>query len=100
VAVCGACHADTIRRQSVSVTKHAPVGAGECHVCHDPHGGNAPLLLANPNGIELCGQCHDWQKHSTHPIGDKVKDPRNPNLVVQFPTTSALCTNCHERHKR
>jgi predicted CXXCH cytochrome family protein len=117
VAVCGACHADTIRRQATSVTKHKPIGEGECHRCHDPHSGNAPLLFVNPNSIELCGQCHDWQQHATHPIGEKVKDPRNPNLAVvcsschrahgtefkhmlPFPATTALCTNCHERFKR
>jgi predicted CXXCH cytochrome family protein len=117
VAVCGECHADTIRRQAVSVTKHKPVGAGECHLCHDPHGGSAPLYFLTPNGIEMCGKCHDWQQHSTHPIGDKVKDPRNPNLVVQcsschrahgseykhmipLPNTSLMCTDCHDRFKR
>jgi predicted CXXCH cytochrome family protein len=117
VAVCGECHVDTIRRQAVSVTKHAPIAAGDCGSCHDAHGGNAPLLFKNANGIEMCGQCHDWQKHSTHPIGDKVKDPRNMNLVLQcsschrahgseykhmipYPTTTAMCTNCHDRFKR
>jgi predicted CXXCH cytochrome family protein len=115
--VCGACHADTIRRQAGSPTKHPPIAEGECHQCHDPHGGSAPLLFVNASGIELCGQCHDWQKHSSHPIGDKVKDPRNANLTVQctschrahgteykhliaFPATTALCTNCHDRFKR
>jgi predicted CXXCH cytochrome family protein len=117
VAVCGSCHADTIRRQVTSVTKHEPIGAGECHLCHDPHGGNAPLLFVNANPVELCGQCHDWQKHATHPLGDKTRDPRNPNLSVQctschrahgtehkhmlpFAATTALCTSCHELFKR
>ena len=83
----------------------------------EPHGGDAPLFLANKDVIALCGQCHDWQKHSTHPIGDKVKDPRNKNMTLQclschrshgtdykhfipFPTTSDLCVQCHEQFKR
>jgi len=117
LATCGSCHADTIRRQAVSVTKHKPIGEGECYRCHEPHGGNGPLFFTNPDGIELCGQCHDWQQHASHPLGEKVKDPRNPSLFLQcsschrahgteykhmlpFPTATALCTNCHERFKR
>ena len=112
-----ACHADTIRRQKLSPTKHDPVLNGQCTACHDPHSSNAPLMMANPNIIEGCGTCHDWLKHSSHPMGEKVKDPRNRNLTVQclschrshgteykhmmpYPTTSDVCTKCHEKFKR
>jgi len=67
--------------------------------------------------VELCGRCHDWQKHASHPMGDKTRDPRNTNLVVvctschrahgtehkhmlPFATPTALCTNCHDKFKR
>jgi predicted CXXCH cytochrome family protein len=117
VAVCGACHADTIRRQANSPTKHPPMLKGQCTACHDPHGGDAPLLFTNADEIALCGKCHDWQRHSSHPLGGKHLDPRNANLgltclschrahgteyktMSPFPETTALCTKCHEKYRR
>ncbi|MEK7705561.1 MAG: cytochrome c3 family protein [Myxococcota bacterium] len=117
VAVCGECHADTLARQRTAATKHEPVEKGECNKCHLPHGGDAPLYLRGGDTIELCGICHDWQKHSTHPIGPKRIDPRNKNLTMQclschrahgteykhmipLPTATALCTQCHQDFKR
>ena len=117
VAACGACHADTIRRQELSPTKHQPIKQGECTKCHDPHSSNAPLMLVKTDGIELCGGCHDWQKHSSHPIGDGKVDPRNRNLTLQcgschrahgtsskhmvpYAKVSDLCTKCHEQYRR
>ena len=117
VVACGACHQDTIRRQELSPTKHPPIQEGKCTACHDPHSGNAPLMMVNPDRIELCGTCHDWQKHSTHPIGEKRKDPRNRNLtldcsschrahgtgakrLIPFPKVTDLCIRCHETFRR
>ena len=117
INVCGSCHKDTIRRQEKSVTKHKPIMEGNCIACHDPHSSDNLFLANNSSIIDLCGKCHDWQKHSTHPIGDKLKDPRNKNLTMQclschrshgtehqhfipFATTSELCTQCHESFKR
>lgn len=117
ITLCGSCHKDTISRQEKSVTKHAPVKAGECGSCHDPHGGDGIYLFKQASVIELCGNCHDWQKHSTHPLGEKIKDPRNKSLSVQclschrshgteykhfipHATTTELCTQCHENFKR
>jgi predicted CXXCH cytochrome family protein len=90
---------------------------GECTACHDPHSANQPLMFLNNDGIELCGNCHNWQKHSTHPIGSERKDPRNKNLslecsschrahgtdakhLIPYPKTSDLCTKCHEQYRR
>ena len=118
VAVCGTCHADTIKRQQLSPTKHEPVQNGDCSSCHDPHGSDAPLMFVKGGEVvEMCGSCHDWLKHSSHPMGEKIKDPRNKNLTVQclschrshgteykhmmpYATTSDLCTKCHENFKR
>jgi predicted CXXCH cytochrome family protein len=50
-------------------------------------------------------------------MGEKLKDPRNKNLTIQclschrahgteykklipYPTTSELCTKCHEQYRR
>jgi DmsE family decaheme c-type cytochrome len=117
VTACGACHADTIARQEHSPTRHQPVRDGQCTECHDPHSGSAALLFVSADGIELCGKCHDWQKHSTHPIGRERKDPRNRNLTLEcaschrahgaggkhllpYAKSTELCTKCHEQYRR
>lgn len=115
--VCGKCHVDTARRHDRSETKHKPIQEGDCSVCHDPHAGNSSFLIKNASVMEMCTACHDWQQHSSHPIGEKAKDPRNPNATVQclschrshgteykhmipFATTTNLCVQCHEQYKR
>lgn len=116
-AVCGSCHAETIRRGDRAAEKHAPVAEGQCASCHDPHSSAGPMLFVNSDRIELCAQCHDWTKHSTHPIGEKRVDPRNKNLRVEclschrahgtpypklipYAKQSELCTKCHETYTR
>ncbi len=89
--LCGECHADTIARQERSVTKHAPIEEGECTACHSPHSSDDAFLLASGDSIELCGTCHEWETHSTHPIGEKVLDSRNVNLSLD-------CSSCHRSH--
>jgi predicted CXXCH cytochrome family protein len=91
IPVCGTCHGDTIQRQERAETKHPPIKEGNCTGCHVPHSSDNSFLLNQASVIELCGTCHDWQKHSTHPIGEKIKDPRNKNLTVQ-------CLTCHRTH--
>lgn len=115
--VCGKCHADTLARQERSVTKHKPIKDGDCAACHQPHGGAEVQFMKVGDVNEGCGKCHDYQKHSTHPIGPKFKDPRNRNNTVSclschrahgteyqhmspYPTTTDLCTKCHEKFKR
>jgi predicted CXXCH cytochrome family protein len=115
--VCGKCHADTARRHERSETKHKPVQDGDCSACHDPHASATSFLVKKASIFEMCAECHDWQKHSTHPIGEKVKDPRNPNVTMQclschrshgteyqhmipFATITNLCVQCHEGFKR
>jgi predicted CXXCH cytochrome family protein len=117
ITVCGECHSDTIRRQETSLAKHEPVKGGECLSCHSPHSSDVPLLLTNPSVIDLCGNCHNWGEHSTHPIGEKTVDMRNRNLnvnclschrshgtefkkMIPFATSTDLCVQCHERFKR
>jgi predicted CXXCH cytochrome family protein len=117
LTLCGRCHDDTIKRQEKSVTKHEPVKEGVCTSCHEPHASNNTLLFKQATIIDVCAACHDWQKHSTHPIGEKIKDKRNKNLTVQclschrsnrtefkgmipFQATSELCIQCHAEFKR
>lgn len=89
--LCGGCHGDVLARLDRSVTKHAPVVEGECATCHTPHSSNGAYLLASESVMDVCGTCHDWQTHSTHPIGEKVRDQRNPNLTLD-------CLSCHRSH--
>jgi len=115
--LCGSCHKDAVEKQTRSVTKHPPVDEGACTTCHDPHAASTTHLLANGNTLELCGTCHDWQTHSTHPIGEKVVDKRNKNLTMDclschyahgsaykhlspYDTKTDLCVQCHEELKR
>jgi DmsE family decaheme c-type cytochrome len=91
IPLCKKCHADTIQRQEQSPTKHEPIKDGMCTVCHAPHASDNTLFFTQASTIEMCGTCHDWQKHSTHPIGEKVIDKRNKNLTMQ-------CLSCHRSH--
>jgi predicted CXXCH cytochrome family protein len=116
-ALCGSCHEDTSKRHERSPTKHQPIGDGECFTCHDPHSSDSPLLFAKAAVVDTCGQCHDFKKHQTHPIGEKVADPRNRNLTVEclschrahgtefkrlmpFAQAPDLCVKCHQQYKR
>jgi predicted CXXCH cytochrome family protein len=115
--LCAGCHPDAIARQDASLTKHPPIDEGECTLCHSPHASDVVFLLQAENEIELCGGCHDWQKHSSHPIGESVVDPRNANLSVDCGSchrthgssfkhfahddpSAALCVGCHEQFRR
>ena len=117
ITVCGSCHQDTIRRQDKSLTKHEPIKDGKCSSCHDPHASDNPYFFKQASISDLCGTCHDWQKHSSHPLDEKVRDPRNNNVYLQclschrthgteykhfipYQTTTELCTQCHEKFKR
>jgi len=125
IAVCGKCHRDTVelQRWSISNPKNEklcePVKKGSCTTCHAPHSANTVLLMAKDNVTKgLCGECHKWETHSTHPIGDKVIDQRNKNLTVDclschracgtgnnpmmlnFETPYDLCIQCHVERRR
>jgi DmsE family decaheme c-type cytochrome len=115
--LCGSCHADTLGQFEAAAVKHPPVEAGECSGCHAPHASDNLFLLRQDDLGALCGTCHDWRTHSSHPIGDQVKDPRNPNLSLDclschrshgspfksfahFETGSELCVQCHREQRR
>jgi predicted CXXCH cytochrome family protein len=115
--VCGECHEDSVARQERSQTKHEPVNEGQCTLCHSPHSSDGIFLLQRPSVIETCGVCHDWQKHSSHPIGEKAVDPRNKNITLDclschrshgteykhflhYGTPTELCTQCHVQFRR
>jgi predicted CXXCH cytochrome family protein len=73
------------------VTKHPPIDDGDCATCHKPHASDNSFLLTAATQFDVCGACHDWQKHSGHPIGAKAIDPRNKSLTLD-------CGSCHRTH--
>jgi len=89
--LCGDCHTSVVARQQNSVVKHEPVQEGECDACHSPHGTDTSHLLTETSDFEVCAVCHEYQRHSTHPIGEEVTDPRNPNATLD-------CSSCHRAH--
>jgi predicted CXXCH cytochrome family protein len=62
-----------------------------CVSCHSPHASEGVNLIDQPSVITLCSQCHDYETHSAHPIGEEAIDPRNKNLQVD-------CLSCHRGH--
>ncbi len=135
-SVCGRCHGDTMavqqklavreKQEAAAAEKgqvikgaltHVPVQEGNCFACHSPHASDRILLLKGPDNVELCGTCHDWLKHTSHPMGGKTLDMRNKNLkvdclschrshgtgyryIIPFPTVTDLCVQCHKQYKR
>jgi DmsE family decaheme c-type cytochrome len=117
IDLCSGCHPDAIERQKRSQTKHAPIKDGMCTTCHSPHASDNVFLFKQASTIDLCLSCHNYGKHSTHPLGAKALDPRNNNVIVQctschgthgtenkkmlyYPTTTELCVQCHAEHRR
>jgi predicted CXXCH cytochrome family protein len=124
-SVCGKCHGDTAELQEWSKSNPKndklcePVKSGNCIACHSPHAADNILLVAQPSmSFDVCGKCHEWQRHSTHPIGEKVFDQRNKNLaldcmschrgcgtgnkpmMLHYDTTYELCIQCHIERRR
>ena len=120
VNVCGRCHADTVELQKWSIKNPKnirlcePVKKGNCIACHSPHAADYVLLIREQDiSFGLCGRCHEWETHSTHPIGEKFIDIRDKNLhltclschlacgtgnnpaMLTFSVTHELCVQCH-----
>jgi predicted CXXCH cytochrome family protein len=108
--------ASKVRAEKGAFT-HEPVQSGSCLSCHQPHASDNLRLMRQPSIVEGCGGCHDWLKHNSHPMGEKYVDMRNKNLSVDclschqahgtgnrhmlnFPTATELCVQCHKQLKR
>ena len=99
-----------------AMQRHAPPGTyTEQHVAGTLFGvemeGTIDFVTANLREI------HDYKKHSNHPIGEKITDPRNGNLTLDclschrnhgspfkafahYDTDAELCVQCHEGMRR
>jgi DmsE family decaheme c-type cytochrome len=133
--LCGQCHRDTADWQATLAAKarqekaaargrpekgsftHDPIQQGACSTCHMPHASDSAYLMRQASIVETCGACHDWLKHSSHPMGEKVIDTRNRNrsvdclschrshgtgqrYLIAFPTPTDLCVQCHKQLRR
>lgn len=125
IKICGDCHSDTVELQEISIKNPEnknickPVKEGNCISCHSPHSSDNILLIAEDSiSFGTCDKCHEWQTHSTHPIGEDIIDPRNQNLGVDclschkacgtgnktsmmpFVNTYVLCIQCHSDYRK
>jgi len=82
--VCGKCHEETFRRWDAS--KHSHQKTDACNNCHAPHGSNHPNMFKGEIR-DVCSTCHERHGQFTHPIGDRVFDPRTGQKLT--------CTSCH-----
>jgi predicted CXXCH cytochrome family protein len=133
--LCGRCHIDVTDTQIKLAEKekqenlaaknqvikgaitHKPIQEGACMACHLPHSSDNVYLFKQASIIDGCGGCHDWLKHSSHPMGEKLVDPRNKNLrvnclschrshgtgyryLIPYPDVTDLCVQCHKQFKR
>ena len=134
-SLCGKCHSDTMElqeklaereRQEKAAAKgrvikgaltHQPIQEGNCEGCHASHASDNTFLLKQSSIVKLCENCHDWSKHSNHPMGEKIIDSRNKNISMQClschrshgtgnrylipaPAVTDLCVQCHKQYKR
>ncbi|MDX1776626.1 MAG: cytochrome c3 family protein [Desulfobulbales bacterium] len=86
--LCRNCHDDTFKRHAESKFVHTD-NVKECNTCHDVHGTNAFAMLKG-DGNQVCVNCHETQGQFTHPVGQKVIDPRNWQMTT--------CVTCHTPH--
>ncbi|MBI5235708.1 MAG: hypothetical protein HY886_05615 [Deltaproteobacteria bacterium] len=83
--VCYRCHADT--REYVAKSAHTHPEIDRCSDCHESHGSNNRYFLSGGGNVCSSGKCHPTQGTFTHPVGDKVIDPRSK--------TAMDCATCH-----
>ncbi|HEY6098330.1 MAG TPA: cytochrome c3 family protein, partial [Anaeromyxobacter sp.] len=84
--LCLGCHEPLAKRIAAKgATVHAPVQAGECERCHEPHAAAERKLLTA--GVPaLCAECHD--------LGSATIARAHAPWDVRAST----CTSCHDPH--
>lgn len=75
--LCDSCHDP----MNVKKHLHGPLGAGQCSVCHDPHGSGNPAFLVM-SVRALCVLCHVQSRSQTH-----IESSGSKN-----------CPECHNPH--
>ncbi|HKB13904.1 MAG TPA: cytochrome c3 family protein [Vicinamibacterales bacterium] len=82
-ALCVSCHQENGERLK-QAHRHAPVAAGQCTACHNPHGSDYPFQLADERN-RTCVRCHE-------DIG-KALAQSHPHAPA-----AAACSICHDAH--
>jgi len=82
-ALCVSCHQENAERLK-QAHRHAPVAAGRCTACHDPHGSPFRFQLAE-DGNRACVRCHE-------DIAQALAQSH-----VHTPAAAA-CSICHDAH--
>ncbi|MGA1874196.1 MAG: cytochrome c3 family protein [bacterium] len=114
--LCLGCHPEVEVRLKAEAGKykHPEVIKGNCSHCHDPHA-SSQSHFHKTDIITLCTGCHKRQKIVSHPVGDKVIDPRDKKSPITCSTchnpmgtafrynlrldgTQALCQECHHKN--
>ncbi|AEH45652.1 cytochrome C family protein [Thermodesulfatator indicus DSM 15286] len=83
--LCISCHINAYVQKENSLYVHPK--RDNCIECHKGHGANNPSMLKG-DGNQVCSRCHKTQGKFSHPVGDKVLDPRNGQPIT--------CITCHE----
>jgi predicted CXXCH cytochrome family protein len=82
-ALCVSCHQENGERLE-QAHRHAPVAAGRCTACHDPHGSAFRFQLAD-EGNRACVRCHQ-------DIAQALAQPH------AHAPAAAACSLCHDAH--
>jgi predicted CXXCH cytochrome family protein len=88
--LCASCHAAVPKALDAKgvASSHAPVRAGKCTACHDPHGAKEKPFLKKGR-LETCGECH----------ADLVKRLGRKNAPSHSPAAEGSCDACHASHQ-
>ena len=95
--LCFQCHdKDLFTKTNV----HAPVAAGDCTSCHNPHASDNSALLIQPLPY-LCQTCHDDKQDGRHILGGyglggnhPIRGRKDPSRIRR----ELSCTGCHSPH--
>jgi len=123
--VCLKCHDKDVKRPNgtivaavpeiadASLMKHGALKDGQCHGCHDVHGGQRGMLLSKPytpafyqrfseENYEFCFACHDKNLVKTEKT-DKLTNFRNGDISLHYIHANRgdrdkNCRACHMTH--
>jgi len=93
---CEKCHGDIL----ANPVKHGPAEAGQCSLCHDPHGSNYSSWTRNQSW-RLCTTCHAEKKTGVHLIAGFVHGVSHPTKKWPDPSRPGKrldCVSCHSPH--
>jgi len=85
--VCNNCHLEIFVEYAEKPYRH-PAKA-TCQDCHGVHG-SSNLVMLKSDANSVCQGCHVSHAQFSHPVGEKIIDPRNGQPVT--------CVSCHNPH--